>query len=179
MSTRVFVVIDRGMTDKTAKMIWRHEIPILEAIHGEGTVSEVDPEKLDPMPMGHYGIGEPFKTNDARDEYARLADVYGAHPEVKMSNVEYAYGRIDEGRFEAALGKNYKAIDEYDLMSTADILVQSVELGFWEPKIRSKYWSIEMLSKAALATVMKPKMTLRESLVTMMREKMNSELMAA
>lgn len=34
MSKRVLVTIDRGMTDKTGKVVWEHEIPILNAVHG-------------------------------------------------------------------------------------------------------------------------------------------------
>lgn len=41
MSKRVLVTIDRGMTDKTGKVVWDHEIPILNAVHG-ADVTEVD-----------------------------------------------------------------------------------------------------------------------------------------
>jgi hypothetical protein len=34
MSKRVLVSVDRGMTDKTSKVVWDHEVPILQAVHG-------------------------------------------------------------------------------------------------------------------------------------------------
>lgn len=46
MSKRVVAIVNRGMTDKTPVVIWTHEIPILEAIHGEDMVSIVDPDEL-------------------------------------------------------------------------------------------------------------------------------------
>lgn len=46
MSKRIVAIVNRGMTDKTPVVIWSHEIPILEAIHGEDMVSVVDVEDL-------------------------------------------------------------------------------------------------------------------------------------
>lgn len=34
MSKRVLISVDRGMTDKTSKVVWDHEVPILQAVHG-------------------------------------------------------------------------------------------------------------------------------------------------
>jgi len=112
LSRRVLVTINRGITDQTPALIWQHEIPILEAIHGEGQVQEDeggaarmdegfkrrrgDNETLPPSQA--VGLQDVF-FGDVRAEYDRLIAVYGMHPEVKTSVVEYVYGRFDQGRF--------------------------------------------------------------------------------
>jgi hypothetical protein len=46
MSKRVVAIVDRGMTDKTAVLVWSHEIPILEEVHGEGAITLVPSDQL-------------------------------------------------------------------------------------------------------------------------------------
>jgi len=50
----------------------------------------------------HLKLGEEFE-GEPHEEYQRLVDVYGAHKEYKLSNVEYVYGRFSEGRFVKSL----------------------------------------------------------------------------
>lgn len=112
LSRRVLVKVNRGLTDVTPVVVWEHEIPLLEAVHGEGTVTVVEdaaaalddkfaPKRGDLMkrpPSQAIGLQDVF-CGDPRAEYERLAAVYGAHPEMKISVVEYVYGRYDQGRF--------------------------------------------------------------------------------
>lgn len=116
LSRRVLVTINRGITTKTPVLVWEHEIPILEAIHGEGTVMVVEkpaalldegfkanrrmPEIT--APSTHLGLGDVFD-GDPRAEYDRLSALYGMHAELKLTNCEYVYGRFQEGRFAAAV----------------------------------------------------------------------------
>lgn len=46
MSKRIVALVVRGMTDKTAVTVWEHEVPILDAIHGDGAVTPIDPNEL-------------------------------------------------------------------------------------------------------------------------------------
>jgi hypothetical protein len=124
VSRRVLVNIRRDQTTETPRVVWQHELPILEEIFGEGNVIHVDPSSLDegyspriarelliynkeqdrvPPPsegaaLGHVFIGSPAM------EYQRLAAAYGMHPEVSMSNVEKVYGRFQDGRFSDVIG---------------------------------------------------------------------------
>lgn len=175
MSKRVLVIVDRSMTDKTPKLVWEHEKRLLEEVHGCSVV-EVDPSTLDAMPMDHYGIGEEFKCASIEDEYFRLANVYGMHPQIQISIVEHVYGRLEEGRFEKALGKDPVAKDEFDLKSTSSMLMDSVELGMWEPKIKKQLWSYDAIAKAAkVRGIWKKDKSLRESLIALMRSKLAEE----
>jgi len=130
MSERVWARVQRSgqganMTDQTAVVIWSHEVPILEEIHGEGSVTVLeDPQELVDASVRagtdkdgtkinrsvlierrikELGLGEKFST-DPMEEYSRLAAVYGMHDEVKMPVVQVVYGRFDEGRFVKAIG---------------------------------------------------------------------------
>jgi hypothetical protein len=125
LSRRVLVTIDRDMTSKTPRVVWQHEIPILEAIHGEGKVAVVEAATLDEgysakpspdmlvhnkrqdavaPPSRTVGIGHVF-IGDPRAEFDRLAGVYGWHPEVKETMVENVFGRFALGRFAMLLGE--------------------------------------------------------------------------
>lgn len=124
ISRRALVTVKRDMTTITPAFVWQHEKPILEAIFGEGNVNEVDPATLDEgykakvspdmliynkkqdqikRPSEVSGIGYAF-AGDPRAEYERLAISYGMHAEKKMPNVEYVYGRFQDGKFAAIVG---------------------------------------------------------------------------
>jgi hypothetical protein len=116
LSRRVLVELNRDPMTKTSQLVFEHEIPLLEAVHGEGTVRVVEKasEQLDEKykqrkndiesqpPSKHLGLGDVFE-GDPRLEYDRLIAVYGMHPEVKMPVVEYVYGRFQGGQFGAVV----------------------------------------------------------------------------
>lgn len=125
LSRRVLVVVERDMTTKTPRVVWEHEVPVLEAIFGEGNVKPEDPKTMDEgyspkaspdmlihnkrmdaaaRPSESAGIGFVFH-GDPRGEYERLAAQYGKHAEVDMPVVEYVYQRFQTGRFEAMVGR--------------------------------------------------------------------------
>jgi len=124
VSRRVLVLIKRDQTAATPRIVWRHEVPILEAIHGEGNVVETDRTALDEgysakispdmlafnkkedprrRPSQTAGIDFAFIGN-AESEYERLAMVYGKHPEVNQTWVENIFGRFKGGLFARTLG---------------------------------------------------------------------------
>lgn len=122
---RVLINVKRGPTDDTPYICFRHEIPILEEVFGEGNVVEV----LDTDPDGRRLMRTALKAkgpvvqqevedadgdvtteakhydpaDDPREEYNRLSQVYGMHKEVNMTVVEKVYGPFREGRFTAAV----------------------------------------------------------------------------
>lgn len=124
VSRRVLVLIKRDQTTATPRVVWRHEVPILEAIHGEGNVVESDRADLDEgysqriapdmlaynkredqrrRPSQTAGIDFAF-IGSAEGEYERLASVYGKHPEVNQTWVENIFGRFKSGLFARTLG---------------------------------------------------------------------------
>jgi hypothetical protein len=118
LSRRVLVKVHRGLTDNTPTIVFQHEIPILEAIHGEGQVADVTEEATKSMNEGFkprrgdrgklkpsvaVGLGEVF-CGDHRQEFARLELLYGRHPSIDVSWVENVYGRFQDGKFSAVLG---------------------------------------------------------------------------
>lgn len=125
LSRRTLVQIKRDMTDVAPRVIWAHELPILEAIFGEGTVVEVDAERLDEgyvskipasqliynkqqdkvrKPSEVAKLGYVF-TGDARAEFERLVSAYGKHPDVNESFAEHVFGRFQNGNFSKLLGR--------------------------------------------------------------------------
>jgi hypothetical protein len=124
LSRRVLVIIDRDMTAKTPRVVWQHEIPVLEAVFGEGKIIPVDATKMDegysaktspdllPFNKVQDAMLPPSLTasidwvfiNDPRVEYDRMAALYGASNEDKRSFVELVYGRFQEGRFSQVIG---------------------------------------------------------------------------
>jgi len=126
LSRRILVVISHGKDamSKISKVIWHHEFPVLEEVHGKDNIKITDPSTMDEgysarisptllpynknqdrikPPSEVAGIGNVFY-GSAETEFERLAVAYGMHPEVKVPVVEYVYGRFNEGKFERALG---------------------------------------------------------------------------
>jgi len=124
-STRIPVLIKVEMTTSTPRVIWAHEKPLLEELHGEDNVIDVPLEKIDEgyvdkiapnlltynktqdriqRPSDTLGIGFVF-IGEPEAEYSRLVDAYGRHPEINMSLVEKVYGRLQAGAFTQLLKK--------------------------------------------------------------------------
>lgn len=135
LSRRILVTIDQGMTIKTPKVIFEHELPIFQEIHGGGdedtgeggavTVIEDPAAFLDkdhkarqPVDMLQHNKKQDDLTrpSDAAgigfvfignpgEEWGRLASAYGKCPDEDKLLVERIYGRAREGRLLAMLGK--------------------------------------------------------------------------
>jgi hypothetical protein len=125
LSRRVLVSIRRDQTTETPRIVWAHEVPLLQVLFGQDEVREIAADALDEgytpkvsadlMPfnkrqdavlppsvtsgVGHVFIGSP------EVEYNRLATAYGRHAEVAQPNVEYVYGRYSRGDFARMLGR--------------------------------------------------------------------------
>jgi hypothetical protein len=125
VSRRVLVNIKRDQTTTTPRVVWAHEVPILELVWGEGNVTVVEAEEVDegfrpraaPDMLVHNKTQDEFRPpseslslgwafiTDHRAEYDRLADVYGNVPETRTPYVEAAYGRFGSGMFARTLGQ--------------------------------------------------------------------------
>lgn len=126
LSRRILVEISHptDMTTKVPKVIWHHELAILEEVHGGGNVKMLDPgtmndgykARISPdllvynkrqdqiqRPSDVASIGFVF-FGDAETEYARLCSAYGRHVDVNSPVAEVVYGRFQDGRFERFLG---------------------------------------------------------------------------
>lgn len=108
------VTLYKGMQTKIAKTIFEHEIKILEAIYGDGTVEKYQRREL-VMPEGKKYQVEGDVVNyeveeiDYYEEYDRMASCYSWHPEIKIQWVEYVYGTRNEGKLEKESKEKYQS----------------------------------------------------------------------
>jgi len=118
---RIFVQIQRGITDRTLVCVFPWEVPILSEIHGssatEVSIDEltsmngairVTTQKLrqatDPLPglrEQYEAMATSMEDNPLENpelEYQRLGMVYGMHNDVALPNVEKVYGSLQQFR---------------------------------------------------------------------------------
>lgn len=159
---RVLVKIGGDITSTLSRVVWQHEVPILEEIWGEGNVVEIDPAVLDDgytdrisadllphnkkqdriqRPSEVAGIGFVF-VGDARSEYDRLAEVYGRHTDHNIPYVEHVYGRFQERRFERMLG-----LPEFSDMPDAQLREIAIDHGHL-PSVNQDSTKEERLAQA-------------------------------
>lgn len=82
----------------------REMVEIVALTKGEPTVitKEIQRVPLVPLLEKSLGIGDVFDGN-LDEEYARLETLYGMHSDERVTNVRAVYGRLNEGRFAAAV----------------------------------------------------------------------------
>ena len=141
MSKRVLVLVSRSgggtqVTDMTPCVVFEHEVAILEEIHGEGTCTVIDDNddlldreirkdraaQIDHIVKANR-LGEIFD-GDPKEEYDRMAIKYGAHIEVRVSNVEKVYGAFSTGQFTKVCG-----VVSYEQMSLSELKAACEDLG--------------------------------------------------
>lgn len=128
MSRRIFAVIERGMTDKTAVCVYPWELPILQLVHGgaveqksidelcrvkDGVVKVekqrtkhskvVPPDLRQQYEIMAYVDQDEDPANDPAAEYERLANKYGMDKELPIACVTRVYGEYSSGAFERTL----------------------------------------------------------------------------
>lgn len=114
---KVFMLIQRGLTDRTPVCVFPWEQPILEEIHGgnaqpvtiDGLCDLQGASKVTKMKMLHPKAeegptmreqyeamvkvdAETSPLNDPEAEFGRMVEVYGMHVNVKLPNVEKVFG---------------------------------------------------------------------------------------
>jgi len=106
------VTIYKGMQTRIPKNIYEHEVKILEAIYGEGSV-EGYKRKEHYFPEGKKykiegdDISYDVEEIEYEEEFDRMAGTYGMHPEIRMTWAEYVFGPRQEGRLEQEGKKKY------------------------------------------------------------------------
>ncbi len=117
---RVQVIVERSIMDKLAINVFLHEVPLLEVNHGEGSVTVLTELPIGSKLVDLRGVkkdaagkamfdraGNPIPAAeivelDANEEWARLEQRHGRHPEINMSIVEYKFrsvsGMVAEAR---------------------------------------------------------------------------------
>lgn len=171
ISRRILVNIRRDMTEVTPRIIFEHEKPLLEELHGEGNIKDVDPATMDegynPKPRADMlpynktmdlvarpsvsmGLGFVF-IGDANVEFQRLEAAFGKHPKENVSVVEKVYGRFQDGRFAALLG-----IPDMDDLPEAQLRSLVLDYGYAPephkdagPEEKNEAWA----KRKALATM--------------------------
>ena len=135
---RVLVLVTRDMTETIPATVFVHEVPILQAIHGDSGVS-VSPNAEKIMACTTEGCILPGEREkqvermlateelDSGEEYQRLVQRYGQHSDVPIPYVEYVHGRINSKqwieamRMEASdIGVNYNeedSVEEEEIIS--------------------------------------------------------------
>lgn len=113
---RVMALVRRDMVESTPVIIFGHEYAILQAIHGEDSVSLVtDPDRV--ISQSTEGLTKEQRSEqiekmlapqelESQDEYMRLVDRYGMHPEVSVPNVEYVHGRANSQTWLDAMSRD-------------------------------------------------------------------------
>ena len=84
---RVWVTISRSMMDTPSKCVFEHEVPLLRSLHGEEAVTVLakPPVGIEPTAW------EEFADLNVEDEWDRLANVYGTHPDSAVLLVEWVF----------------------------------------------------------------------------------------
>ena len=178
ISRRVLVNIVRDQTTHTPRVVWAHEVPILEAIFTQckqvpaETLDEgfVEKPTADLMPFNKtaernrrpsesLGLGFAF-LGDPEAEYERLRAAYGRDPEKGGFWVEEIYGRFSTGVFERVLGK--PTVEDLPEMQLRE---QIMAHGFSIPQ--PSYEASESERKAAQAQWAKWQAMTRDELVKM------------
>lgn len=120
---RVHAIVSRSITEKVPVTVFEHEIPCLEAHHGEGsvTIAKDYPKDL----AGYQAVGKVVEINPA-EEWERLIAAYGRHPEANISVCEYVFQQSRMKMFEFNL-------KEYFSMRNGEGLDDEFELAEDEP----------------------------------------------
>ncbi len=114
------VLIYQSNLSTIPKNIFEHEIPILEGVFGEGSVTKYDYKPMVQAVDQATGKGlnyqvqsdKPVKYEveeiDHDEEYVRLFDLYGKHETINVHMVTHIYGRIEDRKMEVKAKENYK-----------------------------------------------------------------------
>lgn len=101
----VTVKLKRNNQEAPAVTIFEHEMLVLRSMHGESCCSE---KSIVPPEEG--GIDPRLVKLNAEDEWQRLINKYGAHPQAAMSTAEYTFNRDINNLVRA--GHKSKKVDE-------------------------------------------------------------------
>lgn len=115
LAKRCGVIINKGVMEQTCKVVWEHEIPVLEFKFGAGNITR---QKLpryvyrgDNTPQVEMGIQRfPIVEIDHDEEYSRLMNAYGRHELENKYVCEMAYGYMQERKMEQLNELKYRPL---------------------------------------------------------------------
>ena len=106
------VLIYQSNLSTIPKQVYEHEIPVIETIFGEGTVTKYDykpmvfaKDKSTGKDMSYQVQSTESATYDVEEvehdeEYMRMMDLYGKHQTIDIFNVTHVYGRQEDNKME-------------------------------------------------------------------------------
>lgn len=157
MSRKIFVKVNRGMTDATMRCIFPWEKRVLELVHGQDVqevsidelCSQKDVLKVEKIKLNHATEHAPDQraqyeamcevdpeddpADNPEGEYNRLVEQYGMDKDLPIPAVTRIYGELTSGAFAAAL-KEFKAQTPAKAGPTiAQLRARASELGIQYP----------------------------------------------
>lgn len=113
---RVQALVTRSPMSAVPRVIFKHELPLLSEMFGEGNVQVVNaPSEV---------VGGPVSL-DAKAEWARLSDIYGMHPEVSNTMV----GHVFNNQIAMMIAAANEAVDAVDEVTNEDGVVSVEHVG--------------------------------------------------
>lgn len=119
---RIMVLVRRGIAESTPVIVFCHEFPLLQSIHGEESVTIVtDTDRI--IAQSTEGLTKEQRESqiekmlapqemESGDEYMRLVQRYGMHPEVSVPVVEYVHGRSNSSQWLNAMKEDLSEVLE-------------------------------------------------------------------
>lgn len=113
---RVQVLVRRSPMSEIPRVIFKHELPLLNEMHGEGAVKVINaPESV---------VGGPVNL-DAKAEWSRLIDVYGMHPEQAGALVDIVFNR----QLSMMVAAVKDEVESFDNIENNDGIVSIEQIG--------------------------------------------------
>ena len=107
------VLIYQSNLSTIPKQIYEHEIPVIETILGDGSVTKYEYKPMVFAKDKSTGKELNYQTQSTEpakydveevehdDEYMRMMDLYGKHQTIDIFNVTHVYGRAEDKKMEA------------------------------------------------------------------------------
>lgn len=115
LAKRCGILINKGVMEQTCKIVWEHEIPVLEFKYGPGNITRQKIPRYvyrgDNKPQVEMGIQRfPIVEIDHDEEYSRLMNTYGRHEQENKYVCEMAYGYMQERKMEQLNELKYRPL---------------------------------------------------------------------
>jgi len=117
LAKRCAVLIKKGMTTNSPKVVWEHDIPVMQYKFGAANIARtqlpryvvIDPKK---MPVERGFQRWPIEEVDHDEEFNRLNMTYGKHEDTGNICVEMAYGLLQESKMSGLNESRYRPMVE-------------------------------------------------------------------
>ena len=132
------VKIHKGALTVIPKVIYEHEMKLLEVLYGVGAVVCYErKEYYSPPKQTYYVDGDVISYSveeiDYENEYSRLFTTYGKHPTIDLPLVEHCYGDQDDRRLEKMNNEKYAdedvPVDKDDLVVKGSLSANTTEVS--------------------------------------------------